>query len=203
MTTSAGGFVLGYHGCSRELGERVIREGLDLEKSDKSYDWLGPGVYFRENDQKRALEWSEEKVKEGKYAEPFVLGAVIDLRNCLDLLIMENIEILSVAYRLFSAQRKKAGLSLPENREPKKVLDPGDNLLRFLDCAVIRHLHTVSDDPVINPVGDGHIPPFDTVRGLFMEGKPAYTGGGFYKKTHIQIAVRTNTCIKGLFEPRG
>ncbi len=46
------------------------------------------------------------------------------------------------------------------------------------------------------------IPPFDTVRGLFVEGNAVYAGGGFYELTHAQIAVRNDTCIKGVFLPR-
>ena len=58
------------------------------------------------------------------------------------------------------------------------------------------------DDVDANPPGVDHIEPFDTVKGLFIEGKRAYRGGGFYKKTHTQIAVRSDACVKGIFIPR-
>jgi hypothetical protein len=73
-----------------------------------------------------------------------------------------------------------------------------------LDCAVISHLHAILD----NQPEDGHpdigvyVEPFDTVRGLFPEGAAVYPGGGFRSKTHSQIAVRNNACIKGIFLPR-
>ena len=44
--------------------------------------------------------------------------------------------------------------------------------------------------------------PFDTIRGLFQEGKPLYETSGFFEKTHIQICVRNPNCIKGFFAPR-
>jgi hypothetical protein len=68
---------------------------------------------------------------------------------------------------------------MPSNRK----LHEGDEdrVLRDLDCSVIRHLHAMMDE-----AGD----PFETVRGLFTEGGELYPGGGFQKKTHIQIAVR-------------
>jgi hypothetical protein len=31
---------------------------------------------------------------------------------------------------------------------------------------------------------------YDTVRGAFLEGEPAYPGAGFSRESHIQIAVR-------------
>lgn len=41
--------------------------------------------------------------------------------------------------------------------------------------------------------------PFDTVKGVFVEGEQAYPGSGFSDKTHIQIAVRNPKMIKGVF----
>ena len=80
---------------------------------------------------------------------------------------------------------------------------PKDKLLRFLDCAVIRRLHAIIENPAEEFASDDNRPPkFDTVRGLFTEGEAVYDGGGFNLKTHTQVAVRTPECIKGLFLPR-
>lgn len=38
--------------------------------------------------------------------------------------------------------------------------------------------------------------PIDTLRGIFLEADPLYPGAGFYAKTHVQIVVRSPTCIK-------
>jgi hypothetical protein len=35
-------FVLGYHGCDRDVGERLLA-GEAFQPSDNDYDWLGPG----------------------------------------------------------------------------------------------------------------------------------------------------------------
>jgi len=43
---------------------------------------------------------------------------------------------------------------------------------------------------------------FDTARGVFTEGGPAFPGAGIQKKSHIQICVRNTKCIKGFFLPR-
>jgi hypothetical protein len=40
-------FVLGYHGCDKKVGERVLA-GERLKPSENEYDWLGHGIYFWE-----------------------------------------------------------------------------------------------------------------------------------------------------------
>jgi hypothetical protein len=42
---------------------------------------------------------------------------------------------------------------------------------------------------------------FQTVRGVFQEGIPAYPGSGILKKSHIQVVVRDNEVILGYFLP--
>jgi hypothetical protein len=60
---------------------------------------------------------------------------------------------------------------------------------------VIRRLHSILE-------AQG-LPAVDTVKGVFTEGKPIYPGSGFDEKTHIQIAVRNQRCIKGIFRISG
>lgn len=77
------------------------------------------------------------------------------------------------------------GKALPRN-------EGGDDLLRRnLDCAVINYLHEVRNNEALRP--------FDSVRGVFVEGKRIYENSGFREKTHIQICVRNSACIKGVF----
>ena len=160
------------------------------------FDWLGKGVYFWEADPRRAMEWAQWKHARGDYAEPFVIGAVIDLGNCLDLTVRENLELLSDAHTLLKAEHDTADLGLPVNRDVPN--DPfQDMLLRFLDYAVIQKL--CEDVEAASAVSA--VEPFDTVRGLFQEGDRAYDGSGFFSKTHTQIAVRRSTAIKGVFLP--
>ena len=50
--------VIGFHGCDRSVFERVVFRGEPFVKSQNEYDWLGHGIYFWENDEKRAYEWA-------------------------------------------------------------------------------------------------------------------------------------------------
>ena len=58
--------VLGFHGCDQSVYEEVIIKNGMLNKSENTYDWLGHGIYFWENNPKRALEWAIELKKRGK-----------------------------------------------------------------------------------------------------------------------------------------
>lgn len=199
MSRLATAFVLGYHGCDRGVATRAIAGEIDLLHSDKDYDWLGPGAYFWEADPMRALEWAREKQRRGQFDEPAVVGAVIDLRNCLDLVGREGLEQLRSAHRSFLKMRADAGLPIPENT-PLKGRKASDRHLRYLDCAVIRHLHAIIE----RQPGDApdRVEPYDTVRGMFTEGKRLYKGSGLFRQSHVQIAVRRSACVLGLFHPR-
>jgi hypothetical protein len=193
LSRLATSFVLGYHGCDAITAENAITGRIDLLASDQPHDWLGPGIYFWESDPRRAFEWSSKKARAGRIATPAVIGAIIDLRNCLDLISREDILLLAAAYMSFEARQADAGLEMPVNL-PAKGLPDSDKPRRFLDRAVINHLHTM--------IAAKQEEPFDTVRGMFAEGEEVYPGSGFRQQSHVQIAVRNKACILGIFLPR-
>jgi hypothetical protein len=119
--------------------------------------------------------------------EPFVIGAVLELGLCLDLTTTAGIEWVRIASDSLARSAAAGGVSLPANS--------ADGLRRNLDCAVIRRLHSILE-------AQG-LPAVDTVKGVFTEGKPIYPGSGFDEKTHIQIVVRNQRCIKGIFRVSG
>jgi hypothetical protein len=168
----------------------LVSGAMDFKQSRKSFHWLGSGIYFWENDRARAYEWAVEKASRGELTDPFVIGAVIEFGRCLDLSVRENVPLIKQAHESLLALYERSGLGeLPVNKAAPKDPRP-DKVMRFLDCAVINHLAKLADQP------------FDTVRGLFVEGDSIYPGGEIYHKTHAEIAVRNPKCIVGLFIPR-
>ncbi|HSC17973.1 MAG TPA: hypothetical protein VLC74_03570 [Rhizomicrobium sp.] len=157
---------------------------------------MGTGIYFWEGDPLRALEWAQQKANRGACPAPFVIGAVIDLGNCLDLLVRENVELVRFAYESFKAVQQKAGLPMPVNKQAPKDKSP-DLVMRYLDCAVLNHLHAIIEGPN-RPAG---LEPYDSVRAVFREGKPIFQGSMLSDKNHVQIAVRNPKCLKGIFLP--
>jgi hypothetical protein len=163
--------------------------GDPFRPSNNEYDWLGPGIYFWEANPGRGLDFAQEAArrKPSRIKEPFVIGAVLELGLCLDLTTAAGIEWVRVAYDSLAKSAAAGGVQLPTNS--------ADGLRRNLDCAVLRRLHSILD-------AQG-LPPVDTVKGVFTEGGPVYPGAGFNEKTHIQIVVRNQQCIKGVFRVSG
>ena len=187
--------LIGFHGCDKRTRDEVLNGG-SLNPSLNSYDWLGNGIYFWESDPQRALEWAQQAAKResSSVEEPAVLGAVIDLGNCLDLMNRQSIPILRYGYEWLKKSYEKSGDSLPVNRNVK---NNEDYLYRDLDCAVIEKIHeTIRQNP------DLGLMPYDSVRGLFLEGKNVYEGACFKEKTHLQLCIVNPNCIKGYFYPR-
>ncbi len=187
--------VLGFHGCDATLAEQVVLGKTMLKESDHDYDWLGHGIYFWENNVERAEQWAEEnsKLRNSSIKTPGVLGAYLDLGNCLDLTDSGSLQLLKIPYKTLKESVSLAGLAMPVNKDPLKVKSR-DRILRKLDCAVITTLHELTKK--------AGLPAFDSVRGVFWEGEELYPGAGFREKNHIQIAIINPNCIKGFFIPR-
>ena len=196
MYTKRPGLVLGFHGCNAEVRDRIICKQDSLRPSDNDYDWLGNGIYFWENDYARALDFARflkdnpPHNKKQKIEKPAVIGAVIDLGFCLDLLDSGNLKILKEGYNLLK-DLEKQGFIIPEN---VPLVKDGDLVKRKLDCAVIEIIHQHRKEKGLQA--------FDSVRAVFFEGKELYPNAGFREKNHIQIAIRNPNCIKGYFIPR-
>lgn len=178
-------FVLGYHGCDRQVAEALLN-GKPFKKSENDYDWLGHGIYFWESNPHRGLEFARELMSRSTHVtEPAVVGAVIQLGFCLDLMSSAGIKAVQAAHEQFEHFLEVAGGKKPRNSMGN------DLLLRKLDCGVINHLHQVRERV--------DLAAYDSVRGVFLEGDRIYENSGFFAKTHVQICVRNVRAIKGVF----
>jgi hypothetical protein len=181
-------FVLGFHGCDENIGEKILRGGGHLQPSVQKWDWLGHGIYFWEGNPSRAMAWATQRKKEGKIKTPFVLGAIIDLRRCLDLFDHDSLAQVKEAHRLYVQLSTAAG-----TEQARNVGATPDKAGRGLDCAVMNTLHTYRELR--------EEPAYDSIRGPFLEGEPVYPAAGFLSENHIQLCVRNTDCIKGYFRP--
>jgi hypothetical protein len=153
---------------------------------------LGAGSYFWEEDPLRAYLWAQERRPDS----PCVVGAVIDLGNCLDLTTQVGVRAVKQAYASYAELQRRSGNEMPRNQSAKKSR-PGDLVLRLLDRAVVDHLHQLYKRA--SQSSKGNIREFDAVRAMFREGAPIYEDAGFLEKTHVQIAVKKPTQIRGVF----
>jgi hypothetical protein len=181
--------VIGFHSCDKEVGLRVLNGKDDLQSSINPWDWLAEGIYFWEQNPLRALDYAKESAAKTQFNKkpvktPFVLGAIIELGHCLNLVDAESLAILSTAYQGLKSLTEESGQKMPENKEAN----------RALDCAVIKYVHESNKREEKRA--------YDTIRCAFPEGKEAYPGTQITSRLHIQICVRNKDCIKGYFLPR-
>ena len=118
MYQKQSGIILGFHGCDVTVQLSVLNSPTKhLQHSINDHDWLGQGIYFWENSPERALNFAQEvkKREPGKIQTSAVLGAIIDLGRCLDLLDAENLTFVKAAYDELKQIFDSAGKQLPEN----------------------------------------------------------------------------------------
>ncbi|CAN7200813.1 hypothetical protein LJR118_000589 [Acidovorax sp. LjRoot118] len=182
-------FILGFHGCSKDVADQVLTGAIEhLKPSEKEYDWLGHGIYFWEGNPGRAWEWALARQRDGVIAEPAVLGAIIDLKHCLDLFDHHGLASVKTTHDELRTAFDLFGFDMPKN-----VGKSPDKAGRRLDCAVLNSLHKLRERNKETA--------YDSVRAPFLEGDPLYEGAGFRSYNHIQICVRHRACIKGYFKP--
>jgi len=184
--------ILAYHGCSLETAQQLLG-GSPFLHSVQDYDWLGSGIYFWENDILRAYQWATESRL--NFDHPSVVGAVIELGNCLDLTTQSGIAAVKRAYDEFMETSESDGVPIPVNVDTARN-PSGDKILRRLDCAVMNYLYKIAKT---EQESDPQSQPYATVRAMFPEGKELYPGAGFRDKTHIQVCVREPEQIMGIF----
>lgn len=184
---------IGFHGCDLSVVDKVIAGKENLLASTNDYDWLGSGIYFWENNEERALEWAVELSKRpgSSVKQPAVIGAIIDLGYCFDLTDTAYLKELKKSYDFALEFSRISGIPMPVN---KTLGNSTDLLLRKLDCYVIQTTHRINRE--------ANKRAYDSVRGVFWEGKPLYPNAGFAEKNHIQICICNPNCIKGYFLPR-
>ena len=175
---------MAYHGCNTRTAQTLL-SGSAFLVSENSYDWLGSGIYFWENDPIRAFRWAQNRWS--GVETPSIVGVAVNLGSCLDLTTQQGIEAIKLAYAGLKKINKLTGKPLPKNAGPDK-----DKGYRKLDCAVINHLHSARKR-ISSEL------PYQTVRALFSEGKSAYKGAGFKDRTHIQLCVIDQLQIQGVF----
>ncbi|MDR3049387.1 MAG: hypothetical protein LBV16_06090 [Elusimicrobiota bacterium] len=185
--SSSPNIVLGFHGCDRDCVKKIlaIDSKEHLKPSENLYDWLGHGVYFWEANPKRAMQWATETDKK----KPYIVGAIISLGNCLNLLDSKCLLEVKRAYNKY--------LNLLGGRPPAK----NENKKKYLDCAVINLACALKEEAHEN---NPDIPIYDTVRGVFFEGSQLFgetNDTDLREQNHIQICVRNPKAILGYFNP--
>ena len=179
--------VVAYHGCDAKVADQLLKGGT-FKPSENDYDWLGAGIYFWEYGYDRALKFARFQKQRGRVEKPAVVGALVQLGRCFDLMDTKFTQELAVPFAMLQKLHNETGQPLPVNagRTPDKVL-------RRLDCAVLNLYFKLLAEQGVK---------YDTVRCGFVEGGPAFDGSGIQRESHVQVAVRNPACVVGVFRPR-
>lgn len=173
--------VLGYHGCDAAFADKITKGEISISNwipSTNDYDWLGHGIYFWEYAPERALTWTNRSAA----GEGGVIGAIIQLGNCLDLTDINDTQVLADYFENVRLIYEQKGIDLPVNRNGRN----------FLDCLVINELTKTAEDHGIE---------FQTVRCPFIEGGEVYPGSKIHRQSHVQLVVKNPANIVGVFRP--
>jgi hypothetical protein len=93
--------VIGYHGCDAAIAEQLLGGAATFQESANDYDWLGRGIYFWEFGADRAWQWAKDATRRGRVGRPAVVGAILQLGECFDLLDTQFTRALNEAYPTF------------------------------------------------------------------------------------------------------
>lgn len=204
LYTAGPNLTIGFHGCDEKTRDKLLVNPNEVKISREKFDWLGNGMYFWENNYERALQRAKDKQKRSSIDKPAVIGAVLQLNYCCDFLDSEYINTLRHYYKLMETFYENAEQPLPKNKDlPSDKYK--DKIIRELDCSVIEFMHSEVQRQAREEIqvrGYTGIKIFDSVRGVFTEGGPAFEGAGLFEKSHIQVCIRNPNCIKGFFIPR-
>lgn len=174
--------IVAYHGTTVEVADRLVN-GEPFDDSERPYDWLGRGVYFWEYAPKQAWWWTRERRRN---EAPAVVGAMIRLGSCLDLLDPVNVRFLRGVYEDMILKWGEGDEPPPKNVKSK----------RSLDCAVLNWVYERSDRAGT---------PIETSRGVYVPTNSVnrvWRGSWIYEQAHIQVCVRKQENILALWHVR-
>jgi len=163
--------VIGFHGTSAKVADDLVA-GEPFTPSTSDNEWLGNGVYFWEYAPKQAWWWAK---RFNKSANPAVVGAMIRLGNCFDLLDSQNVAVLRRAKEGMMRMMRREKLELPENRRKYKNLD----------CAVFNYFY--------RQVEEQGEPRIESARAAYVpteSKKRIWHASWIYQDTHIQLCIR-------------
>jgi hypothetical protein len=167
--------IVAFHGTTEAVADRLVAGGPFTPSGNKD-DWLGSGVYFWEYAPKQAWWWARRFKKN---SQPAVVGAMIRLGNCFDLLDPENVQLLKKLYNGMLNKWKTEGTGGPSNFRHR----------RNIECAVFNYLY---DDTA----SEGK--PIDSARAVYVptdRNKRIWRGSWIYEEAHIQVCVRNQKNI--------
>jgi hypothetical protein len=175
--------IVAFHGTRRSTARKLVA-GDSFGISENDDDWLGHGIYFWEFAPQQAWWWARRRYGD----EAAVVGSLVRLGRCLDLLDPSNTTLLRDAHEDLERALKAAGEKLPDNANNHK----------YLDCAVFNWLFKLL-------ARDGRT--IDSCRAVFVPLQEAkmrrlWKRSGVFEGAHVQLSVREPSNILAVWPVR-
>lgn len=176
--------VVAFHGTRLATADRLVA-GEPFGKSENDDDWLGHGIYFWEYAPQQAWWWADRKFK----AKAAVVGALVRLGRCVDLLDPNTAQLLVAAHQDLEHALKRAGQKLKSNA----------NTHKYRDCAVFNYLFAkLAREEIVVESARAVFVPLLSGKGL----PRLWTRSGIFKGAHIQLSVREPNNILAVWPVR-
>lgn len=193
--------VIAYHGCDVTVRDDLVTGRLHhLDHSNNDYDWLGPGAYFFEGDVERAFYFAHashsypaRRYTARPIASPSVVGSILKVASWLDMTTQAGLVEFKESYQGMLAVLDADQRPVPHNRAASD--DDADIIYRALDNAVFNWMHRTRAQ--MSPPQA----PYQAVRAAFHQGPEIAPRSGFHERTHVQIALRDDSCVFAWFLP--
>jgi hypothetical protein len=191
--------IVGYHGTRRSVALEIVQRKRTYQPSTNDDDWLGHGIYFWEHAPRQALWWAKRRqAKQGWTEEVAVLGSMIRLGNCLDLLDPRNTEYLEEIFARYKEDMDSIGQPLPKNYNTRK----------YLDCRVFEYAYALIESELGGKVDSSRAVYVPTGKDKQGRDKRVWERSWIVREAHIQVCVRNPACILGTWletlpEPAG
>jgi hypothetical protein len=176
--------IVGYHGTRLSVALDIVNRRRTFKFSRNRDDWLGHGIYFWEYAPQQAYWWAERRKRRQGWNEPIaILGSMIRLGFCFDLLDPYNVRYLKEIHGEYRATETAAGRAISENANHHK----------YLDCAVFQYAYAAIESPEDQLT-------VDSARAVYVptgDEKRIWTRSWISEGAHVQICVRNPACILG------
>lgn len=176
--------LVAFHGTRRTTAERLIA-GHPFDLSTNDDDWLGHGIYFWEYAPQQAWWWARRRYGD----DGAVVGALVRLGQCIDLLDPSHAALLQQAHDELEAAMAAIRRPMPKNANNHK----------FLDCAVFNWLYCklATEGFSVESCRSVFVP-LQTGRGL----PRLWDRSGVFEGAHIQICIREPRNILAVWSVR-
>jgi len=183
--------ILGYHGTTVENGEKILASRFNISRADTL--WLGHGIYFFQDAPIRAQRRAN-LVSHERSSRPFLIRAVIETGNCLDLLDWHHWSLLKKFYDQYESEIAAEAENLPDQMGSEFVDRTSESYDTYRSLSWRRYKDNLLINTFVKYMEKVGIT-FDTIRCPFVSGSPIFRESWIFKASSVVVNVLDHSAI--------